>query len=168
MRSLILNTATRYLLPLILLFSVFLLLYGHHEPGGGFIGGLVVSAAVALCALGFGVSTAQRILPIPPPQLIGTGLLIAASSGAWALFCGKPFLTAVWGQIPGRGNDQLHIGTPLLFDLGVYVVVVGVVLLIVFTLAEAVDLTGAQAGSTERAISGTEEGIEPAAGPPQP
>ena len=137
MTSLILRTATRYLLPLILLFAVFLLVQGHHEPGGGFIGGLVVAASIALCALAFDVNTARRLLPMPPHQIIGSGLLLAGGSGVWPLLLGKPFLTGVWGSIPAPGAEQLKIGTPLLFDLGVFLVVIGVVLMIVFALAES-------------------------------
>ena len=134
--SLILRTATRYLLPLLVLFSVFLLMAGHHEPGGGFVGGLIASAPVALCALAFDVPTARRILPCSPRHLMGVGLIAAGTSGLWGPLRGQPFLTSSWGVLPLPGGG-LELGTPLLFDLGVYLVVIGVVLTIVFTLAEA-------------------------------
>jgi multicomponent Na+:H+ antiporter subunit B len=135
-KSLILLTATRYLLPLLMLFSVFLLMEGHHRPGGGFIGGLIVAASVALWALAYDVPAAERILPLAPHRLIGGGLLLAGSSGVGGLFVGRPFLTAFWGAVPLGGDRRLELGTPLLFDFGVYLVVVGVVLMIVFALAE--------------------------------
>jgi multicomponent Na+:H+ antiporter subunit A len=132
--SLILSTATRYLLPLLLLFSVFLLIRGHNEPGGGFVGGLVAAAAFALYAIAYGVATARQILPIAPGRLIGLGLLLAVGSGILALVAGQPFLTGLWHPqpVPVLGK----IGTPLLFDVGVYLTVIGVVLLIIFSLME--------------------------------
>lgn len=136
MSSLILRTAARYLLPLLLLFSIFLLVRGHHEPGGGFIGGLIAGTAIALCALAFDVSSARRIVLIAPQQLMGAGLTIAALSGLAGVAAGRPFLTSVWGKLPlGRGAP-FEAGTPLLFDVGVYLSVMGVVLLIVFSMAE--------------------------------
>jgi multicomponent Na+:H+ antiporter subunit B len=130
MTSLILCTATRRLMPLLLLFGLFLLLRGHNAPGGGFVGGLVVSAAYALHAFAFGVAAARRALLAAPSRLIGAGLLLALGSGLLPLALGRAFLTALWLD-PDSG-----IGTPLLFDLGVFLVVIGVVLTMTFTLAE--------------------------------
>lgn len=134
MTSLILSTAVRYLFPLLLLFSVFLLLRGHNEPGGGFVGGLVWAAAFSLYAIAKGVATARRALSVDSRALIGLGLLMAASSGIVALVAGQPFMTGLWTEqpIPVLGK----VGTPLLFDTGVYLVVIGVTLTILFTLAE--------------------------------
>lgn len=135
MRSLILTTATRYLLPLMLLFSVFILLRGHHNPGGGFIGGLVASAAFALYGFAYGMPEARRVLFFDPMRLIGMGLLTAVSSGLLApIFRQEPFMTPIWGEItyPALGK----LGTPLIFDIGVYLTVIGVTLLIILTLAE--------------------------------
>ena len=135
MRSLILRTATRYMLPLLLLFSVFLLLRGHNDPGGGFVGGLVGAAAFALYVLAFDVEAARRGLGIDPRTLIGLGLLTALASGMVGLVAGRPLLTGVWTQqaVPLLGE----VGTPMLFDVGVYLVVVGATLTIIFALAEA-------------------------------
>jgi multicomponent Na+:H+ antiporter subunit B len=135
MNSLILSTATRYLLPLLLLFSVFLLLRGHNDPGGGFVGGLVAAAALALYGLTFGADEARQLLKIEPRSLIGIGLLLAVSSGLAApLFQGRPFMSGIWAatELPALGKP----GTPLLFDLGVYLVVIGVVLTILLALSE--------------------------------
>lgn len=134
MNSLILSAATRVLLPLFILFSLFLLLRGHNEPGGGFVGGLVVAAGYALYAIAFGVTDARRILKIDPRTFIGLGLLLAMGSGLLSLGMDKPYLTGVWleADIPTLGK----VGTPLLFDLGVYLAVLGVTLTIVFSLAE--------------------------------
>lgn len=134
MRSIILSTAIRLLLPLLLIFSVFLLLRGHNEPGGGFVGGLVASAVIVLYALAEGVGKARRLLNIEPRLLIGGGILVALVSGTLPLLVGKPFLTGLWftWTLPVLG----HAGTPLLFDLGVYLLVAGMALLIVLSLME--------------------------------
>jgi len=134
MTSMILSTATRYLLPLLLLFSVFLLLRGHNEPGGGFVGGLVAAAGFSLHAIAYGVDMARRLLGIDPRALMGLGLGVAAVSGLFGLGVGWPFMTGLWSA--GTVTVLGHIGTPLLFDVGVYLVVVGVVLTIVFELSE--------------------------------
>lgn len=134
MKSIILSTATRYLLPLLLLLSIYLLLRGHDMPGGGFVGGLVAAAAFTLYTLSDGVDAARRVLRIKPRMLMALGLLTALLSGCVSLFFGLPFMTGLWTE------DELvllgKIGTPVVFDIGVYMVVIGVTLTILFTLAE--------------------------------
>lgn len=135
MRSLILRTASRYLLPLLILFSVFIFLRGHHAPGGGFVGGLLAASAFALHAIGFGVDETRKLLVVRPQILMGVGLLCAIFSAIIApLFTNLPFMTALWGEreFPAIGP----LNTPLLFDLGVTLTVIGVVLLIIFVLME--------------------------------
>lgn len=136
MNSLILQTATRLLFTLLLLFSIFLLLRGHNEPGGGFIAGLVTSGAFALHAIAYGVDAARRALRFEPRQLIGSGLLIALAAGLLPLRSGLPFLTGKWWVLDWFESGAMKIGTPVLFDIGVYIVVVGVALIIIFSLAE--------------------------------
>jgi multicomponent Na+:H+ antiporter subunit B len=132
--SLILLTATRYLVPVLLLFSIFLLTRGHNEPGGGFVGGLVAAAAFALYAIAHTVHQARRLLRFPPRIFMGTGLLIAVASGLVPLLFGQPFLTGIWSEVdlPVLGK----IGTPGIFDIGVYFAVLGVILQIIFELME--------------------------------
>ncbi len=137
MTSLILKTTARYLMPLLLLFSIFLFLRGHNEPGGGFAGGLVAAAAFALYSIAFGAREARRVLRVRPRWLIGLGLLAALASGAIALLSGHPFLTGQWGYLRLPGLDTVDIGTPVLFDLGVYLTVMGVTLTVIFALEEA-------------------------------
>ncbi|MBM4461435.1 MAG: Na+/H+ antiporter subunit B [Chloroflexi bacterium] len=135
MTSLILSTATRYILPLLLLFSVFLLLRGHNEPGGGFVGGLVAAAAFALYVIAFDAATARRTLGVDPRTLVALGLLVALGSGLVSLFAGQPFMTGLWSSYTAPLLGKL--GTPLFFDIGVYLAVIGVTLTIIFALAEA-------------------------------
>jgi multicomponent Na+:H+ antiporter subunit B len=137
MTSSILQTAARLLMPLLLLFAVFLLLRGHNQPGGGFVGGLVVAASFVLYSIAFGVDAARRALLVRPSSLLGIGLLVALVSGLPGAAVGQPYLTAVWTTV-AAGSIALDVGTPLAFDVGVFLAVIGVVLTIVFTLAEAV------------------------------
>jgi multisubunit Na+/H+ antiporter MnhB subunit len=137
MTSSILQTAVRLLMPLLLLFAVFLTLRGHNQPGGGFVGGLVVAASFVLYSIAFSVDAARRALLVRPSTLLGTGLLVALVSGLPAVLAGQPFMTAIWTTIP-TGSTALAVGTPLVFDVGVFLAVIGVVLTIVFTLADAV------------------------------
>lgn len=134
MGSIILYLAARYLMPLLMVFSVFLLIRGHNEIGGGFVGGLVAAAAFILYAIANNVQEGRRILRVQPRVLIAAGLLVSLSSGLAGWLSGKPFMTGLWlkDPLPVIGK----IGTPLMFDVGVYLVVIGITLLIIFTLAE--------------------------------
>jgi multicomponent Na+:H+ antiporter subunit B len=134
MKSKIFATTSKYLLPLLLLFSIFLLIRGHNEPGGGFVGGLVAAAAFSLFTIANGVRHARMTLRIAPGRFIGVGLLLALIAGLMPLFIGKPFLTGLWAEteVPAIG----HFSTPLLFDLGVFLLVFGVANTIIFSLAE--------------------------------
>jgi multisubunit Na+/H+ antiporter MnhB subunit len=137
MTSSILQTAARLLMPLLLLFAVFLLLRGHNQPGGGFVGGLVVASSFVLYSIAFGADAARRALLIRPPTLLGIGLLVALASGIPGVIDGRPFMSALWTTF-GTGSAAVAVGTPLIFDIGVFLAVIGVVLTIVFTLAETV------------------------------
>lgn len=134
MFSVILSTASRYLLPLLLIFSFFLLLRGHNEPGGGFVGGLVAAAAYALYFIANGIEEAEKLLKAEPVKLIATGLFLAVISAVPSILAGENFMTGVWldTNFPVIGK----IGSPLIFDVGVYLLVLGIALKIIFSLAE--------------------------------
>ena len=135
MNSLILRAAVRALQPVLLLYSFFLLVAGHNQPGGGFVGGLVAAAALALYAIAYDAASARALAIVNPRTMLGVGLLLALVSGTIALLAQRPLMTGLWADIP-VGGGKLALGTPLLFDVGVYLVVVGVTLLIVLTLVE--------------------------------
>jgi multisubunit Na+/H+ antiporter MnhB subunit len=136
MSSVILQTATRLILTLLLLFSLFLLLRGHNEPGGGFVAGLVASGAFVLYAIAYDVKSARQALRFEPHIFIAAGLLLAMLSGLIALSTGEPFLTGQWVSWKISDADTIDLGTPLFFDIGVYLVVIGVTLMVILTLAE--------------------------------
>ncbi len=136
MNSLILQTAVRYLLPLLLLFSLFVFIRGHNQPGGGFVGGLIAAAAYALYAIAHNTRAARQILGVEPRVLIGLGLLLALGSGVFGIVSGYPFMTGLWAMFEFPGWGKVEVGVPLFFDAGVYLVVLGVTLTIIFALAE--------------------------------
>lgn len=136
MNSVILKTATRLLIALIMLLSIFLTLRGHNMPGGGFIGGLVAAIAFALYTIAFGVQATRYALRFSPRALIGLGLSLAILSGLVAALLNAPFLTGVWTTLY-LGTQELKVGTPIFFDLGVFFVVAGIALMMLFALEEA-------------------------------
>jgi multicomponent Na+:H+ antiporter subunit B len=123
MNSLILRTTSRAVLPAALIFSVYVLLRGHNEPGGGFIGGLIAAAGLTVHALPRGGNALMSLLRLSPKTIIGAGLSLALISGLPALLMSEPFLTHQWA-FPGG----VAISTTLVFDSGVYLAVVGSVL----------------------------------------
>ncbi|NEV92604.1 Na+/H+ antiporter subunit B [Psychroflexus sp. YR1-1] len=136
MRTIILKSASSYLLPVLLLFSVFILLRGHYLPGGGFVGGLVAAIAFVLDAFSNGLDKAKKILKFHPGFLMPVGLSVAFLSGISPLvFADLPMMTGIWAEnpIPVIGA----IGSPLFFDIGVYLVVIGSSLTIIFTISES-------------------------------
>lgn len=134
MKSLIFQTTTRAVTPLLLAFSLFMLLRGHNEPGGGFIGGLLAVTAFALYALAFDVRQARQLLGMAPRTMTAVGLLLAIGSGCGAWLFGQPFMTGLW--VPLDLPAELKLGTVLLFDIGVYLVVLGAASLALLVLME--------------------------------
>ncbi len=123
MTSIILRTSTRYMFPPLIVFSIYLLLRGHHFPGGGFVGGLFAGSAFTIYALAFTVSDARKALRVDPRDITAVGLAVALLSGIPPLFSNHAFLTGTWWELPLPSGAVLDIGTPLIFDIGVYFVV---------------------------------------------
>ena len=123
------------MLPLLLVFSVFILLRGHYLPGGGFVGGLIASIAFVLHAFANSLENTKELVRVHPGFLMPTGLGLAFLSGVAPSLVGKPFMTGIWfpEQVPVIGS----VGSALFFDIGVYLVVVGVTLTIIFTISES-------------------------------
>lgn len=137
MTSVIFRTSARALLPFMLILSIVVLLRGHNEPGGGFVGGLLAASGFALHAMAFGHASARRIFRIDARSLIGVGLVLAAASGLPPLMLADPYLKGLWVSlaVPGFG-DAIKIGTPVVFDIGVYLLVLGAAVLMIVTLEE--------------------------------
>lgn len=133
--SLILRTATRGLAALLLVFAAFMLLRGHNAPGGGFIAGLIAATAFALLTIGHGVGLARKAVGAAPRLVALAGLGLALAAGIAGLLAGGAPFEGLWVFL-GDGKAGLPLSTVLLFDIGVFLVVVGAVLAIVFALEE--------------------------------
>ena len=129
MNSVILKAATRLISAIVMMFAVYLLWRGHHAPGGGFIAALVAATGFALVALSDGPGTVRQGLFVAPQYLIGAGLALVLFAGGAAMMGGEPFLTGIWWP-PGSAV----VGTPLLFDVGVFLVVLGAILTVLLAL----------------------------------
>ncbi|HBT72119.1 MAG TPA: Na(+)/H(+) antiporter subunit B [Lysinibacillus sp.] len=121
---------------IIFFFSIHIFLAGHYTPGGGFVGGLLTSSALVLLVLAFDINTVRHILPINYTYVTAIGLLLALATAAFPMFVGKPFFTHYFDyfDLPLLGKQSLH--TAMLFDSGVYLVVVGVTMTIIQTIGE--------------------------------
>lgn len=137
MQSLILRTATRLLVSLILVFSIYLLFRGHNSPGGGFSGALVAGTGFALYIIAEGADSVRRAIRIDPRRLIVFGLGLALISGLVGVFFGKPFLTGLWWSVADLPDYKIVLGTPFFFDVGVYAIVLGTILTIILALEES-------------------------------
>jgi len=139
MNSIILRAGTRYLVGLLLLFSVFMLLRGHNEPGGGFIGGLIGASGFVLFAIACGTGDARRALRLAPETLAVLGLGLAFLAGLVAALFGDEFFTGQWLFIGVTEDSKgLPLSTVLMFDIGVYLAVFGAILSLVFAMEEEV------------------------------
>ncbi len=139
MNSIILNAATRLLVALMLMFSVYMLLRGHNEPGGGFIGGLIAAIGLALYAIAHGTGAARRALRVDPRTIamVGIGVAVLAGLSAW-LAGDAPFAGQWWFVGGDEVSKGLPLSTVLVFDVGVYLAVIGAVMTLVLTLEEEV------------------------------
>jgi len=133
---LILSQMTRFLLPLALLVSAFLFLRGHNAPGGGFIAGLVTAVALILQYMANGTAWTQQQWRLPFHPLIAGGVLIAAATGAASLLLNHPFLTSTFGHVGLPVVGEFELASAMVFDLGVYLTVVGVIMLILANLGK--------------------------------
>ncbi|MDO5633780.1 MAG: Na+/H+ antiporter subunit A [Micrococcus sp.] len=145
-RSIVLEVVTRMLFHSMILLSVYLLLAGHNTPGGGFAGGLLAGLALTLRYLAGGRYELQQALRIPTGVLIGLGLAIASLSGLAPLFSGGQVLQSAaieWTDLPFFGD--LKLASAVIFDIGVYFVVIGLVVDVLRSLGSEVDRRGDEA-----------------------
>lgn len=133
--NLILKTTTSLISFLMLGFGIYLFFAGHNSPGGGFIGGLLTSGAFLLLYITYGMKTVNKRLPINFTKLVPLGLLIAALTSAGSFLFGEPFLSHTFGYFYFPIFGEVELATAMLFDLGVYLTVVGVIMTIILTIA---------------------------------
>lgn len=139
MNSLIVRAATRLMVALLLVFSIYMLLRGHNEPGGGFIGGLIGASGFVLYAMAHGSTEARAALRVDPLDIAMSGLGIALFAGVAAVFDNDAFFTGQWLFIGATETEKgLPLSTVLIFDVGVYLVVLGSILAMVLALEEEV------------------------------
>lgn len=124
MSTLIFRTIAPVITVVMVAFSVFVMLRGHNEPGGGFIGGLIAASSIAIYGIASGPNSVRRALKADPLAYAGFGVVLAALSGMLSMLFGVPFLTGLWTYLH-FGADELALSTPLFFDIGVYFVVFG-------------------------------------------
>ena len=139
MNSVILRAGTRYLSGLLLVFSIYMLLRGHNEPGGGFIGGLIGATGFVLYSIACGTREAREALRVSPQNIAVAGLGIALLAGIAAALFGDALFTGQWLFIGATEDDKgLPLSTVLVFDIGVYLVVFGSILTLVFAMEEEI------------------------------
>jgi multicomponent K+:H+ antiporter subunit A len=147
----ILAMITRALLPFALLFSLFLLLRGHNLPGGGFIAGLMAAVALILHYVASGTEWTEARLRIRYQPVIATGLLAAFATGLGALVFGYPFLSATFTYVHLPLVGELELATAMFFDLGVFLTVIGAVMLMLSRLGAPVPYGAADEAFREEA-----------------
>jgi multicomponent Na+:H+ antiporter subunit B len=166
-QSYIFERLARVVFFLVNMLALYLLLRGHNLPGGGFIAGLASAISLILLSLALGVVAMPRILRFDPVRLAAAGLLLAIATGAAPLVLGRPFLEHFhthWPAVPLLG--ELHVGTPLLFDLGVYLLVVGITCKLIFVFSQSAQGLRALVAEEERRYSSPLE--QPLEGPAAP
>lgn len=132
----IFQTVSKVVFFIIIFFAVHLFFAGHYYPGGGFVGGLLTAGALVLLLLAFDIKTVQRGFTLDYKGMIAVGLLLSVGTAAGSLLFNVPFFTHAYDYfyLPLFGKTSLH--TAMLFDLGVYLVVIGVTMTIIQTIGE--------------------------------
>jgi len=136
MNTTLLQLAARVIRLIMLVVSVFVLLRGHNQPGGGFLGGLLAGAGIVIYVMAFysHALLSKTLRRVAPLRVIG--LILALGSGLLGIIFGKSFLHAQWYKLDIPLLGTLDLSTPLLFDIGVYLTVVGIMVMVILLLME--------------------------------
>ncbi|MDP1573999.1 MAG: MnhB domain-containing protein [Coxiellaceae bacterium] len=134
MTSPIFKMAANFLLMITLIFSIWVLFRGHNSPGGGFIAGLISACGFALYLLAYGASALKKMIRINLFSLLIIGFFCVLISGIASVLQHNIFLTAVWIKLP---FSSILLGSPILFDVGVYLAILSSVLMIMLSLEES-------------------------------
>jgi len=135
MNTVIFRTIAPTLATIMVVFSVFVLLRGHNEPGGGFIGGLIAASAIAIYGIGASVTEVRKAMKLDPLTIAGIGVIMAGLSGLLSAFLDVPFMTSQW-LIFEFAQSEVALSTPMVFDIGVYLVVFGTISAVALALEE--------------------------------
>lgn len=138
MISILLRAAVGPVVLLQMVLALYFLLRGHNLPGGGFIAGLLAASSVVVIAIAHDAERARRALRVSPTSLMGVGLLVSLVSGLFGPATRRPYMEGLWGAsfwMPGVG--KVGLGTPFLFDVGVFLVVLGMTASVLFALFSA-------------------------------
>ncbi|WP_426752288.1 MnhB domain-containing protein [Myxococcus sp. Y35] len=141
MSPVVMHTVARMMTPVLLLVSLVLGVRGHDIPGGGFVGGLMAATAFALQMVAFGRPAAIKQLRVHPTRLAAAGLLVALGSGVPAMLEGNAFLSSDWAEFPLPWSGSLKVGTPQVFDVGVYLAVLGTAMSFILGMGRGEDTT---------------------------
>lgn len=126
MNTVIFRTLAPLIVATMLVFSWYICLRGHNEPGGGFIGGLIAASSIAVYGMAVGVPAVRKALRLDPLAFSGIGVLMAGVSGLLSVFSDAPFMTSIWWFL-SIGRNEVALSTPMIFDIGVYLVVFGTI-----------------------------------------
>lgn len=138
MKSVILRTPSRLILQVMILFSFFMLIRGHNQPGGGFIGGLIAACALSLFHISQGDKYLDNIKLFDYwPHILGLGVLCLFASACISMLLQKPFLTTHWTSFDIL-SYKINLGSFFVFDLGVYLLVIGAVAIMIEALEHKV------------------------------
>ena len=136
--NLILRTASRFVVFIILTLALYLFFAGHNKPGGGFIAGLVLASAFVLMFMVNDIETVKKSIPIDFKRVAALGSLLAVGTGFGGIFFGSPFLTQVFGEFHLPLFGAVELTTVTIFEAGVTLTVVGVVITIILSISEDV------------------------------
>ena len=136
MRSILLQTIARIIMPPALLYAAYILFRGHNLPGGGFCAGLMTAAAIILQYVARQRREVEESMPLRPDVLIPLGLAFAAVTGLAAMIFSSPFLTSAFGHVHVPVLGDFESSSALFFDLGVYFVVTGITVTILLAIEE--------------------------------
>ncbi len=135
--------ATRFLLPITCMVGAYIFLRGHNQPGGGFVAGLIFSIGLLMQYMASGFAWAENRQRIQYHSMIGLGCIIALATGVGAWFNGMPFLTSAFGYVHLPPIEEFELATALFFDLGVFLAVLGAVMLTLYSLSRIARHAGA-------------------------
>lgn len=131
-----LQTAIKILVFIIMTFSIYILFAGHHNPGGGFIGGLIISSALVLLYITFDLQSVRDIIPVDFNQLAAVGVIVSILTGTASFLFDVPFLTQTFTYVNLPLLGKTELASAVIFDLGVYMAVIGTTMTIITSISE--------------------------------